>query len=184
MDTTLAPLATKKTYTGIAERILKLLAAGVSQEEVANATGVTTSYVSQLLDDADFAKQVQDLKTISVTAQLETDDAYNETEKFLALQLKKVAPFILDPDKIIRTLTFLNNAKRKTAQVPVNPGDQVAHIVALVLPASVRKEYIVNPQNEVIQVEGTQLQTLPVTKLDELLQRKREAEEIKYVTHL
>lgn len=173
----------KKIYTGVAARILKLLGAGCTQREASQACGVDESYTSQLLKEKDFETQVNEIIEKSFAAQSRIDQNYTEVEKRLSERLIGQTEFMYNPDQILRTLKFANEAKRRVAPSIAQNRDSNGSgnttflaPVTLIFPQAVTHEFILNPNNEVVGVGGEELTTLPsqnITKLADEHSRKR-----------
>lgn len=161
-----------KQFTGIAAKLIKLLGIGCSQTEAALACGVSDSYVAQYMADADFVKQVNEELAKTFAEQSVIDENYRKVEKTLSDRLLKVTEFEFNADRILRTLKFVNEAKLKMAP-KVDPshnganGQPLAPVV-LLLPVNVSREFIVNPQNEIIGINGRELTTVSSKGLEAL----------------
>lgn len=168
----------RKIYTGQAARVMKLLGTGCLPVEAARACGCDESYVSQLKSEPDFVEQVGELVAITMAQQSEIDGNYLETEKILSKRMREQANLMFNPDQILRTLKFANEAKRKvpTAFTPQGEGSGTAlKPVVLMLPAVLIQKFVVNPNNEIVQVEGQELLTLPSAQIKPLVEKhKRE----------
>lgn len=185
METTLNIVNTKdlKEYTGTAKRILKLLAAGVLPSAAAKATGVDDSYVSQLCAEEDFQHQIAKEIQLAVESANKIDKNYTDVEEALSTRLRDIVGYMFDPDKILRTLKFVNEAKRKiqpTNGTPLN-GEQALGMrpVTIVLPTIIRNNFILNPNNEVVGIsapeerEVKELVTIGSTQMQSLIQEHR-----------
>lgn len=169
----------KKIYTGNAARVMKLLGSGCSQVEAARATGVSEAQVSQLMAEKDFAEQVSDLVKKNFADQSVIDENYNAVEKKLSERLLKAADMMFDPDKILSALKFVNTAKRKIAPQE-NPGANghgaggttIIAPVTLILPAPVAKNFIFNPNNEIVGIDGREVVTINSKGMEDLAKEK------------
>jgi predicted transcriptional regulator len=161
----------KKIYTGLAARALKLLGSGATQAETSRALGITESQVSQWMAEKDFADEVTAIVKRTFADQSVIDENYNKVEKTLSDRLMKTCEFMFDPDKILRTLKFVNEAKRKIApqENPSGGGNTtILGPVTLILPAPVAREFILNPNNEILGVNGQELSTISNKALEDL----------------
>ncbi len=184
LQVTADPPREKKIYAGVALRLLKLLGAGCTQREASQACGVDESYTSQLLKEKEFEMQVNEIIEKSFAEQSKIDNNYTELEKKLSDRLLSQSEFMHNPDQILRTLKFANEAKRRVAHSlgPKNDGTNgngnttILAPVTLIFPQAVANEFILNPNNEVVGVGGEALTTLPsqnITKLADEHSRKR-----------
>jgi hypothetical protein len=171
----------RKNYSGIPMRILKLLGSGLLPVEVARAVGVDESYISQLQKEESFAQQVNELIVKTFAEQSEIDNNYIEIEKILSKRLRDNASIMFNQDTILRTLKFANEAKKKIAPALVTPGNgsngsgtTINGPVTLILPAAVVKEFILNPNNEIIGIGNEELTTLPSANINKLVRETKE----------
>lgn len=178
----------KKIYIGKAAQILKYMGAGCNEKEAAEAIGIDPSYVSQLCTEKDFSDQVTELRGKEVEQGLEIDKNYNQLEFIVAEKLLKAVSMVTDTDKLIRVAKFANEAKRKVAP-QTKGGDEATATVTLILPDIVRREFVVNPNNEIVGIDNRQFTTIPTNVLEEKMrirqqdlqrmsQKKEEAEDI------
>lgn len=172
----------RKQYTGIAARLLNILGSGTcSQVQAAQAVGVDPSFVSQLCAEEDFQVQIAEKLKKGMEVAIETDNNYAAIEKELSDRLRALAPWIQSPDQVIRTLKFVNEAKKKVQVNPaVNPGEGTERnkAVRLLIPVVVKQTFITNPNNEIVQVDGRDLVTLNSNSMQELLKEKLTIEDV------
>ena len=184
LQVTADPPHERKISSGVALRLIKLLGAGCTQREASQACGVDESYTSQLLKEKDFSDQVNEIIEKSFAEQSKIDTNYTELEKKLSERLLSQSEFMHNPDQILRTLKFANEAKRRVAPLAGRQQDgsngngstTILAPVTLIFPQSVAKEFVLNPNNEVVGVGGEELTTLPsqnITKLADEHSRKR-----------
>jgi hypothetical protein len=159
-----------KKYQGVEAQVLKYMGANCSQSEAAKAAGCDTSYVSQLWEQADFRTQVEALRSTNLERKLKVDDAYEETEAILADRLRKSAALLTNTDQILRVLKFTNEAKKKLAPQAKQEGDG-GTVVNLQIPVFLQQQFRVNPNNEVVEVNGRVLQTMDTKGLERLVKR-------------
>lgn len=141
------------------ERIKELLGNGLKAEDVAAAIGCSASYISQLLSDEDFAGEVQSLKLRSLEAATARDKGYDTLEDILLERLKTLLPFMTKPNDLLRAISVINAAKRRGA--PPVPEVTHHHVVELQLPSALVARYSKNSMNEIIEVNGRSMATLP-----------------------
>lgn len=171
----------KKEYTGAASRIMKLLGAGLLPAEAARAVGVDDSYVSQLQKETSFTEQVSELVKKAFADQSEIDNNYTDIERVLSKKLRQSTEFMQNPDQILRTLRFANEAKRKLAPALTNPGnggngDGSSNLrpVTLILPTQIINNFTLSPNNEIVAVGEEQLNTLPSANINNLVKNYKD----------
>lgn len=172
----------RKQFTGVPLKIMKLLGQGILPAEAARACGVSESYVSQLKADPDFTSQVSELVEKTFKDQSEIDENYVETERVLSKRLRENAGIMFNQDTILRTLKFVNEAKKKMpadvgrAQEEVGGSGGKRAPVVLIMPEKMIREFTLNPNNEIVGIGETPLVTLPSGNINNLV-AKHHAEE-------
>lgn len=172
----------RKIYDRMALRIMKLLGSGCTQEEASRAVGCDPSYIAQLMGEIDFRSQVNEIVKKTFEEQSKIDDTYLEIEKKMSERLLSITDSVWSPDSVLRVLKFANEAKRKVAPASRadNPGANgsggttVVVPVTLVVPMQVAKEFILNPNNEIVGLNGQELTTLPSANINKLVADKKE----------
>lgn len=167
-----------KQYTGIALKLMKLLGAGCTQVEASKACGVDESYTSQLMADPEFKGQVDEIIKKAFITQSAIDQNYIEIEEKLSKRLLGTIETEFNSDRILRTLKFVNEAKKKVAPSATNSeggsngsGANV-QVAILVLPAAMAPVFVKNPLGEVISVDGQVLTTLPSKTMDSFAEKQ------------
>lgn len=144
------------------QKAVSLLAQNLPQKVVADALGVTPSYISQLMTDEDFLVELSAEKYKRLQEASTRDQSYDDLEDVLIEQLKTFAGIMTDPLKIARVLQIINAAKRRGAQAdPSVQGGQGGQIVTLVLPSLVHATFVTNVNNQIISDGTRELRTIP-----------------------
>lgn len=160
------------------DRALELLGAGVSQEAVASALGVTAGYISQLMADGEFAKQVAEKRFEQLHQHTKRDNKYDAIEDRLLERMEQSLPLMIKPNEILRAIQVVNAAKRRGSQAQELPVGQHAQVV-LNMPIKLVQKFATNILNQVIAVEGKDLITIPP---QELLKKVGATDERKQLT--
>jgi len=150
--------------TSINERALSLLGMGIQQEKVASALGVTPSYISQLIADEDFARQVTELKFQQLSKHTTRDMNYDTIEDKLQEKLLKSLPLLIRPQDILGAIKIVNGASRRG----VDTTDDLvtkANIVQLNMPVQIVQEFTTNINNQVIKAGDQSLITMQSSDL-------------------
>jgi hypothetical protein len=170
-----------KIYTGQAAKVLNFLKGGCTPIQAAQAVGVTIGYVSQLCKEEDFQAQIAQKLQADFEKAIETDKNLDEIEHTLSDKLKKLVPFMVGLDDILKTMKVVQGQKRKVAP-SINPGQDSggsgAKIVTLVLPKVLVQNFITNPNSEIVAVDGKEMITLNSQSLDSLAKRVLDEEVI------
>jgi len=146
------------------EKALALLGAGISQDAVASALGVTPARVSQLLADRVFADKVAKLRYEAMQKHNARDLAYDSLEDKLLVKLEKSLPLLLRPESILNAMRIVNGAKRRGAQIS-QTSTQDAKVVQLVIPTFIAQQFSVNINNQVTKAGSQELLTMPAAQL-------------------
>lgn len=161
-------------------QIKELLGTGLSNEIVATAIGCDPSYISQLMADEHFAGEVVALRTKALTEYNRRDGDINELEDITLEKLKEVLPTLYKPADVLRAFNVINNAKRRgvpaTQNITVNN-----QVVNLVLPPILVRQFVTDSRNEVVEVDGQTLVTMPSSSLlKHLAERGKDGDGEKY----
>lgn len=150
--------------TGINDRALQLLGSGVNQEAVASALGVSPSYISQLLADENFAKQVTQIRFETLSKHSARDAGYDDIEDLLQQKLKKSLALIIKPRDILDAIKTINGAKRRGHDNPDNLTDH-NNLVQITMPVQIIQKFTTNVNNQVIKAGEQELLTMPSGEL-------------------
>jgi len=154
------------------EKALELLGANLENVVVANALGVSESLVSQWLSDEAFAVEVQKRKLQNLTEATSRDRKWNTLEDQLLDKLEGLLPMIVNPMAVIQALKAVNGATRRGSQRELGAVAQSTHL-HLHMPALLAAKFVVNPTNQVIEVDGRSVATMPANAVvEEMLRRK------------
>lgn len=140
------------------DRVMKLLGQGVEPEVVATAVGVTPGYISQLLDDPEFAKSVAELRLLNLESATDRDGKYDELEDAMLQKLKDTSDYMTKPREIAGVLLALNKATRRGVR-PEHAPHVKQDVVVLNFPTVIQQKFVVNHNNTVVAV-GTEGQEI------------------------
>lgn len=148
------------------EQIKALLGLNLPNTTVAQAVGVDDSYVAQLMGEETFAAEVHELRVKNLAANAERDGKYNKIEDTLLAKLEEILenPLFLvkNPAILLHAIRTINSAKRRAAPAEL-AGSQQRTVVPLILPAIIAQNFIVNQKNQVVEVGGRSIATLPAS---------------------
>jgi transcriptional regulator with XRE-family HTH domain len=153
------------------EKALALLGAGIQQEAVAAAIGVTPARISQLLSDKSFADKVARLRYDALQKHNARDLKYDTLEDRLLDKLDKSLPLLIRPESILNAMRIVNAAKRRGAQVQ-QTNTQEAKIVQLIVPTFIAQQFSVNMNNQVIKAGSQELLTMQASQLLKQFEQK------------
>lgn len=141
------------------ERILDLLAAGVSQVQTAAALGVEESYVSQLMANEEFRSAVSLKRADKAVDQIEHDGKIDDIEEKAWERVQKLLPMETNLMRVLKVAQVANAAKRKT-ETSIIP-QQPSTIVNIALPQQALVHFKLSSDKQVVEVEGRSLATMP-----------------------
>lgn len=156
------------------EQIKELLKNNCAPSDVALAVGCEPSYVSQLLQDQDFAAEVAVARIQILKEQSDRDGKYDSLEdkllQGLEMKLEQGVAF-LKIETILRAIQTVNQAKRRGAPVG-GPSTVINNVINLNLPAHTVREFSVSGENEVIAVGSQALVSMAASQVLNKLQSK------------
>lgn len=154
---------------------LELLAQGLSCSQTANTLGVTTSYISQLMDEEDFAAAVQKKRVEASQQDLAYDNRLAKTEEDFLGKLEEKLNFA-NFSQSLAAFRILNGAKRRKEVAQEIGGVSIGQVVNITLPTLVVPKYITNASSEIIEVEGQTMITATPAGLDDIVSLRKAAE--------
>lgn len=168
--------------TSAEQRALDLLGQGIVPEQVAFASGLSASRISQLLSQEQFAARVAELRFESLSKHNERDNAYDSLEDSLLEKMKDCLPLMVRPQEILKAISVINAAKRRGSSAPQSLTNQQT-IVNLILPQQILTQFTLNQANQVVQAGEQPLVTIQSgTLLNQHKQRQAELAKPKEIT--
>lgn len=149
-------------------RALVLLGQGVIPEQVAAASGLSASRISQLLSQEHFAARVAELRFEALAKHNDRDAAYDALEDELIERMKDCLPLMVRPHEILKAIQVINQAKRRGSSAPNSITEQ-STVIQLILPTQVLTQFSLNQANQVVSVEGAVSQDLLTIQSGSLL---------------
>jgi hypothetical protein len=157
-------------------KLLGLLGAGVSQTAAALACGITDGYVSQILQDPEFVAALANQRTEKLEVAIKHDSTVESVEAKALAILEAKLPFVRNPLEAARIFQILNSAKKRAAIGEGASTEQLgAQQVSIVLPKAAAVHISMNSSNQVIDVAGRSMATLPSRALPTLSKDVQEA---------
>jgi len=148
----------------VKERAARLLGSGIAQEVVATALGVSASYVTQLLGEEDFARQVTELRFQNLQEATARDNKYDALEDKLLEKAEELLPYMTKPREVTSALLAVNGAKRRGTKQESHVS-VTQEVVVLNVPTVIQHAFITNPQNQVVQIGERDLTTITAKAL-------------------
>lgn len=144
------------------ERARELLgSAGLPAHIVAGTLGVTASYISQLLADADFAYDVQSLRFKNTQAYSERDKKIEAIEDKLLDKISKSVVFANKLPELTKAFQIMNAAKRRGTTDINDSGLTTGVTVTLTMPKTALDSYQVrlDVNNNVVEAGSQSMHT-------------------------
>lgn len=143
--------------------IVTALRQGFSESQIAQGLGVTQSAVSQFISTHGLLEEVR-----AKSRFMQIDEDLNSAEELILAKLKKSMQFaVMNPLQWGQLLKIVNGAKRRSLDEGRPLVQDGVRLVNIRLPERMRIEVAKNANNEVIEVQGRVLETLPAGKLAE-----------------
>lgn len=150
----------------IRDKIVLLAAKGLPTSIIADAVGVTDSYVSQQLGEEGVAADILAAKGAALESAAKADNKMEKLELMALDKVEKLMPLVKNAKEATEIFSKLNVARRKLMETSGNSAG--AQQVTLVLPKAARVMIQVNTENQVIEVEGKSIAPLPSRALPAL----------------
>jgi len=151
------------------DKIRDLLGAGLDVTVVASAVGCSVSYVSNLMADEDFAREVAEIKVTRLQSAAKRDEKFNSIEDSLLDRLteliKSPAFTFTKPREILSALAVVNKAVRRGPAVDHSAENNSGIVVQITLPERVASKLVMNAQGEVVALDDQTLVTMPSNQL-------------------
>lgn len=150
----------------VKEKIKELLGLNLPNNVVASAIGVSEGYISQLLSDDIFKNEVSELRIKNTLEHAHRDKKYDSLEDRMLEKLEEKLDGSLSFTKsqeILAAIKVLNGAKRRAAPAELNSQAATPGMVLnLHLPesAAFAAKFIVNGENQVIEIAGKSVATM------------------------
>lgn len=159
------------------DKIKQLLGLNLPNNVVATATGVPEAEIIALLSEETFAKEVSELRIKNLSESAQRDQSYNFIEDSLLEKMKDQLENgmfgVANPALILKAIAIVNAAKRRAA--PAELQSQGSRPIAtLVIPIAIAAKFIVDSKNQVVEVEGQTLATMPAVGVQRALTKMRE----------
>lgn len=153
----------------IREKLVSLLASGVGQRSAALAVGVSDSYVSQLLEDPVFSAALALRSSEKLETAIRHDDAVESLEAKALRQVETKLPFVRNAMEAARIFQILNTAKKRAVvEGGQRPEALGAQQVSIILPRAAQVHIQMNSSNQVTEISGRSMATLPSRSLPDL----------------
>lgn len=150
------------------KKALALLGAGALPSQVASALGVEQSYISSLLGNEEFSRQVTELRFNALVKHNERDSAIDALEDALIKKMKDLIPMMYKPSEVIHAFTRINAAKRRGSSATEQT---ISHqtVINLNLPTQILQHFAVDSKNQVIRAGQQDLITVQSGRMPQLL---------------
>lgn len=147
---------------------LELLAKGTPPSVVASVLGVDKSLISQYIEDRVFNRHLIDLRAESELANSIRDERLDNLEDMAIKQVEGVLGWITKPMEAVSVLKTINSLQRRSKSSTTGIHDQAKDRILIELPRGMvqaRVDIKVNTSNEVVEVDGRAMHTMPTEEL-------------------
>lgn len=147
---------------------LQLLAQNVAPSQVAAALGVTESAISQLLSQEDFSAELEQVRVAATAEDLKYDDRLDTAESDALSNIEGKLRFA-NMQQSLQAFKILNTARRRKESRVAAQQTGGGVVVNITLPTAIVPQYVTNPKNEIIEVEGKTMVSASPTRMEEIL---------------
>lgn len=153
--------------------LIGYLASGATQADAALAAGVTEGYVSQLMNDADFAAAVASKRATRSARYAAMDDTADSAQETALNRLSKVIAVENRANVLLQAISVLDKMQRRSAPTNAQQGS-TAGLVKIVLPAAAAARYTisVDSTNRVVQVDTHTMVPASAKLIDQLAEQE------------
>jgi len=161
--------------SSIRDKAISMLGQGVAQHLVAEAVGVTPSYISQLVKEPGVISEIGAIRAEFVQEDLQHDRLINKLEMEALKRIEKTLPYV-KAEAAAKIFSTLNSSKRHA--ILSENDNHVTTAVTIVIPTAAEHFIKKNNENQVIEIDGKTIAPLPSRVLPqlatELAQRKQQ----------
>lgn len=148
------------------DKIISLISRGLSQIEVAKATGFSAGYISQVVNDPINLELIKEAQAKTLSAKVSLDDTYDSIEaKAAEILLETIVTKgqLMEPMKLMKLMQVANTAKRRLSTDLRQEDTSSSYTVTINLPnvAMPTLTLVKSANNEVLQVGDLELLTMP-----------------------
>jgi len=147
---------------------LQLLAQNVAPSQVASALGVTESAISQLLAQEDFSAELEQVRVAATAEDLKYDERLDAAESDALANIEGKLRFA-NMQQSLQAFKILNTARRRKESRVASQQTGGGVVVNITLPTAIVPQYVTNPKNEIIEVEGKTMVSASPTRMEEIL---------------
>lgn len=149
------------------QMIIRYASRGFKQVEIARAVGVDESYVSQIVNDPQYASQIEMAAVQETEKNSKYDDKLDLVEDAAMDIVQRKLSLATSMKDALLVAHRINSMKRRRDTAPATRQPQ-ATVVNLVLPQIAVNNYVMNSQSEIIEVEGRTMISAAPAQLENL----------------
>lgn len=167
------------------QRVQNYLMAGISPARISELTGVSASYITELLQSSDFLQHAKDAQAEEYLVAKARDTKVDTIEDTLIGKVESLVnnpiSFLGKPLEAIRALQMVNSLKRRTASFSgLDDQNGIAQtVVKLTMPVAIINNFTINQESvkvdskgNIIEVEDTPFVTIQHNELENLLEKQ------------
>src|SRR6478609_1276475 len=157
------------------DRIIQLLKHGIPPSAVAKAVGCDPSYISQLMADENIREEVSLARVNDVEKGVTVDSQIKNIEEKALQRLDDLVAYVSKPTELLRIFEVMNTAKKRTEEITGLNQQSTAPLVNITISQHAAVALRISSDNQVVEVDGRSMATLPSKQLTERLKERREA---------
>lgn len=157
------------------DQVREMLAQGVPAANVATALGISESYISQLQASEDFRADVDAARGQAAPADVAYDRKLDSIEEQFLDRIESRAAFA-NLQQSMQGFKLLNGARRRRDHAVLAGTKTPAVVVNITLPASILPKYMLNQQNEIVEVEGQTMVSATPKSLEAIISSRKSAQ--------
>jgi hypothetical protein len=165
------------------EQAIHLLARNVKPTQIAQTIGVDVSYISQLKADPEVQEMISQIGADMSAEDVKVDDLIRTGEQQALENIVSKLKFAT-LGQSLSAFRILNDAKKRNEEAERNAGAGNGSTVILVLPQQASANYVMNHQNEIVEVDGKTMVAASNQTVDAMLAARAAKRLIPHTTAL
>lgn len=154
------------------KKVIDLLAASISPTTIAQTLGCDPSYIVQLASDPEILEAVVAIRVAKATKIAATDDKVQDIRSVLIDQMGKVAQFTTKMSDICMALNTIDKMASRLPSANTREESATKSVVNLTLPKEMAIHFVMNAQNQIVEVNDRALETMSANRVLGELQQK------------
>lgn len=149
------------------DKACRMLSKGMRPTDVAAVMGCEASYITELMNEEEFAVKVLSARMAAAEAHVEHDGNIDSLEEKILKKLDASLTYCMKPETLIRAFQVINGAKRRS-----DVGEGIANaaptVINITLPNVIINQIRLNAEGRVVQVGERELVTMDKNAFSQL----------------